>query len=135
MVPWFYFQDQPLSDEAAGAAAAGLGIGFMVVWLLVVVLMIAGMWKVFEKAGKPGWAAIIPIYNMVVLLEIAGKPAWWVVLFLIPMVNFIVAIIAFMALAKKFGKGAGFAIGLLLLPPVFYPMLGFGDAQYNPNAV
>ena len=129
----FLFQDQPI-DAGGSAAAAGLGIGFMLVWLAVVVLMIAGMWKVFVKAGKPGWAAIIPIYNVVVLCEIAGKPAWWVVLFFIPFVNFIVAIILSLAVAKKFGKGAGYGIGLALLSPVFYPMLGFGDAQYDPNA-
>ena len=129
---WFMFQEQ--TDAAANAAAAGLGIGFMLVWLLIVVLMIAGMWKVFQKAGKPGWAAIVPIYNIIVLLEIAGKPAWWVVLFLIPFVNFIIAIMLGISVAAKFGKGTGYGLGLALLGPVFYPMLGFGDAQYNPNA-
>jgi uncharacterized membrane protein YecN with MAPEG domain len=135
MVAWFFFQDQPVTDPAANAAAAGLGIGMIVVWLVLVVLMIAGMWKMFEKAGKPGWAAIIPIYNIIVLLEISGKPAWWVILFFIPLVNFVVVIIAYLALAKKFGKGAGYAFGLLLLPPVFLPMLGFGDSRYDANAV
>lgn len=131
MVSWFLFQDQPVND-VSGGAAAGFGLGFMLVWLLLVVLVIAGMWKMFVKAGKPGWAAIIPIYNMLVLLEIAGKPAWWVILFFIPVVNLVVAIIAYLALAAKFGKGAGYAIGLLILPPVFFPMLGFGDSQYQP---
>lgn len=130
MVSWFLFQDQPVND-ISGGAAAGLGIGMMLVWLLVVLLMIAGMWKMFVKAGKPGWAAIIPIYNIVVLLEIAGKPAWWVILFFVPVVNLVVAVIAYMALAAKFGKGAGYAFGLLILPPVFYPMLGFGDSRYQ----
>lgn len=130
----FFFQEQPIPDAAGGAAAAGLGIGFMVVWLAIVLLMIASMWKVFVKAGKPGWAAIIPIYNFVVLCEIAGKPAWWVVLMFIPVVNFIVIIILSIALAKKFGKGTGYGLGLALLSPIFYPMLGFGDARYDPNA-
>lgn len=129
---WFMFQEQ--TDAATNAAAAGLGIGMMLVWLLIVVLMIAGMWKVFQKAGKPGWAAIVPIYNIIVLLEIAGKPAWWVILFIIPFVNFIIAIMLGISVAAKFGKGAGYGVGLALLSPVFYPMLGFGDAQYNPNA-
>ena len=106
----------------------------MIVWLAVVVLMIAGMWKVFVKAGKPGWAAIIPIYNIVVLCEIAGKPAWWVVLFFIPVVNLVVAIILSLAVAKKFGKGTGYGLGLAFLSPIFYPMLGFGDSRYDPNA-
>ena len=130
----FFFQDQPLTDTG-GAAAAGLGIGFTIVWLAIVLLAIAGMWKVFVKAGKPGWAAIIPIYNFVVLCEIAGKPAWWVVLMFIPVVNFIILIILSIAIAKKFGKGAGYGLGLAFLSPIFYPMLGFGDAQYDPNAV
>jgi hypothetical protein len=124
-------QEEP---QIPSGAAAGMGIGMMVVWLVVVVLMIAGMWKVFEKAGKPGWAAIVPIYNLIVLLEIAGKPVWWVILMLIPFVNLIVAILVLVAVAKNFGKGVGFAIGLLLLPMVFYPMLGWGDAQYHPQA-
>ncbi len=129
----FLFQDQPIPD-VGGGAAAGLGMGFMLIWLAVVVLMIAGMWKVFVKAGKPGWAAIIPIYNVVVLCEIAGKPAWWVVLFFIPFVNFVVAIILSIAVAKKFGKGTGYGLGLAFLSPIFYPMLGFSDARYDPNA-
>ena len=131
---WFQFQDAPVTDTVGGAAAAGMGIGFMVVWFAIVILMVASMWKVFVKAGKPGWAAIIPIYNLVVLLEIAGKPAWWVILFLIPVVNFVMLIIVSLALARRFGKGAGYGLGLAFLGVVFYPMLGFGDAQYDRNA-
>jgi hypothetical protein len=86
---------------------------------------------VFTKAGKPGWAAIVPIYNLVVLLEIAGKPLWWIVLFLIPLVNIIMCIIVSIAVAKNFGKSAGFGVGLGLLGFIFYPILGFGDAQYQ----
>ena len=129
----FFFQDQPIGDAGSGAAGAGLGI-FAIVYLAVIVLMIAGMWKVFVKAGKPGWAAIIPIYNMVVLCEIAGKPAWWVILFFIPFVNLIMFIIVSLAIAAKFGKGAGYGIGLALLSFIFYPLLGFSDARYDPNA-
>lgn len=128
-----FFQEQPVSD-AGGAAAAGLGIGFMVLWLAIAVLMVAAMWKVFVKAGRPGWAALIPIYNLVVLLEIAGKPVWWFVLFLIPFVNFVVIIMLAISLAKKFGKGVGYGLGLAFLGVVFLPMLGFGDSQYDPHA-
>jgi len=134
MVPRFFFQDPPMTDEAAGAAAAGLGIGITIVYLIILVLMIAGMWKVFVKAGKPGWAAIIPIYNLIVLLEIAGRPLWWFILLIIPFVNFIVLILVNIDISRKFGKGVGFAIGMLFLPFVFWPMLGFGDAQYNAAA-
>ncbi len=101
--------------------------------LAILVVMIAAMWKVFEKAGEPGWAAIIPIYNILVLIKIAGKPMWWVILFLIPLVNFIVAIITMIALARNFGKGTGFALGLTFLGIIFFPMLAWGDATYHPQ--
>ena len=95
------------------------------------VLIIASMWKLYEKAGKPGWAAIVPIYNLIVLLEIVGKPVWWIVLFLIPFVNFLVIIYVFILLAKSFGKGTGFGILMFILPFIFIPMLAFGDSQYQ----
>ncbi len=108
-----------------------MGIGFMVVTFAIALLMIASMWKIFVKAGKPGWAAIIPIYNLIVMLEIINKPIWWVLLFLIPCVNFIAAILVAMEMAKVFGKGAGFGLGLAFLPFIFYPILGFSDAKYQ----
>lgn len=129
----FMFQEQPLSD-AGGAAAAGVGMGFMLVSLLILFLWVAGLWKIFVKAGKPGWAAIVPVYNFFVLAEISGKPAWWGILFFVPFVNFIIGIIVGIALAKKFGKGAGYGLGLAFLSPIFYPLLGFGDSRYDPNA-
>jgi Family of unknown function (DUF5684) len=118
---------------SSGGGIAGLLAGgvFSLIWLAVVVLMIASMWKIFTKAGKPGWAAIVPIYNIIVLLEIVGKPIWWIVLFLIPCVNFVAVILLALALAKSFGKETGFAIGMIVLPFIFYPMLGFGDASYR----
>src|ERR1700722_3077522 len=100
-------------------------------FIVVVVVSIAGLWKTFEKAGKPGWAAIVPIYNMIVLLEIAGKPIWWILLLFIPCVNIVVLVLVCIDLAKNFGQGAGFGIGLWLLPFIFYPMLGFGSAKYQ----
>jgi hypothetical protein len=115
--------------QSEDAAAAG-GAGGSIVGLLVAILVIAGMWKVFTKAGKPGWAAIIPIYNLVVLLQIAGKPLWWLLLFFIPVVNIIVAAMIWIGVAKAFGKGTGFALGLLFLSPIFVPILGFSDAKY-----
>ncbi len=110
------------------------GQGFPIVLILLdivlIVLMIASMWKVFTKAGKPGWAAIVPFYNIIVLLEIVGRPWWWLLLMFVPLLNFVIAIIVYIDLAKSFGKGAGFAIGLLLLPFIFFPILAFGDAEY-----
>jgi len=108
-----------------------IGLFFLALELAILVAIIAGFWKVFVKAGKPGWAAIIPIYNVVVLLEIAGKPIWWVILFLIPLVNIVMAIIVSIAVARCFGKSDAFGIGLGLLGFIFYPILGFGDAQYQ----
>ena len=107
-----------------------IGIVGMLIGLAFIVLMIASVWKVFTKAGQPGWAAIIPIYNVIVLLKIIGKPWWWILGFLIPFVNFIVMILMAVGLAKVFGKGIGFAIGLILLSFIFYPILAFGDATY-----
>ena len=85
----------------------------------------------FEKAGQPGWASIVPIYNLVVLLQIVNKPIWWIVLLLIPLINIVILIMVSIALAEKFGKGGGFAVGMVFLPFVFYPMLGFGDERFQ----
>lgn len=99
--------------------------------LAILVVMIVALWKIFEKAGKPGWASLIPFYNIFVMLEIAGKPGWWLILFLIPLLNFIMLIIVTIAFAAKFGKSGGFAAGLILLPFIFYPILAFSDASYQ----
>jgi hypothetical protein len=122
------FLAQSDSDTSARAAGAG-GAAGGIIGLIVGVLMIAGMWKIFSKAGKPGWAAIVPFYNYVVLCQVAGRPGWWFFLLLICLPIFFI-IICF-DLAKRFGQGAGFAIGLILLPFVFFPVLGFGSAQYQ----
>lgn len=106
----------------------------LIIMLAVGILMIASMWVLFTKANEPGWAAIVPIYNIVVLLKIAGKPVWWLVLFLIPFVSFIAAILVYISFAKSYGKGAGFGIGMILLPFVFFPMLAFSDAKYQGPA-
>ncbi|MFN6015719.1 MAG: DUF5684 domain-containing protein [Flavobacteriales bacterium] len=102
----------------------------LIIYVAVVVLMIASVWTVFTKAEKPGWAAIVPIYNLVILLEIVQKPVWWILLLLIPIVNFIILIIIYLELAKVFGKSSGFGVGLIFLGIIFLPLLAFGDAQY-----
>jgi ABC-type transport system involved in cytochrome c biogenesis permease component len=109
-----------------------IGVVPVLIGLGVAVFMIASMWKIFTKAGKPGWASIIPIYNTIVMLEIARKPVWWIVLFLIPGVSLIMMIITMAALANNFGKGSGFVLGMIFLPVIFFPILGFGSAQYIP---
>jgi hypothetical protein len=103
---------------------------FGLIWLAVFVFEIAAFWKVFEKAGQPGWACIIPIYNLIVMLKISGKPLWWIIMFIIPGVNVVFLVWMTNMLSKSFGKDEGFTVGLLLLGFVFYPILGFGDARY-----
>lgn len=106
-------------------------IGAYIVFVLIVTaILIVSQWIIYTKAGKPGWACLIPIYNIIVLLEIIGKPWWWLILMLIPFVNFIIAIWMTNLLSKSFGKGAGFTLGLLFLPVIFYPILAFSSAKY-----
>jgi hypothetical protein len=104
------------------------------IYIVVLALMIVSMWKVFTKAGKPGWASIIPIYNIIVLLEIVGKPWWWLLLMLIPVVNIILVIWMLNLLSLSFGKEVGFTIGLIFLSFIFIPILGLGDAKYKGAA-
>ncbi len=105
-----------------------------VVYLAFLVLVAVGLWKSFSKAGLPGWGVLIPFYNLYLLMKLAGRPGWWLILLLIPVVNVVIAIITSMDIARRFGKGAGFGVGLFFLPFIFYPMLGFGDAQYGGGA-
>lgn len=121
-----------MNDEAVGSCA-GMGVGGVVmtiIWLAFAILMIVATWKVFVKAGWPGWAVLIPIYNTYVFLKIAGKPGWWLIWFFIPLLNLVFGIIATVAFAQSFGKGTGFAVGLIFLPIIFIPILAFGEAQY-----
>ncbi|MDW7695893.1 DUF5684 domain-containing protein [Flammeovirgaceae bacterium SG7u.111] len=104
------------------------------IFLAIVVLAIASNWVIYQKAGKPGWASIVPIYSTVVLLEIVGKPVWWFFLLFIPGVNIIFAVWTLNLLSKSFGKDEGFTVGLILLSLVFYPILAFGDAKYQGPA-
>jgi hypothetical protein len=117
------------SGSVAAAYAAIFGV-LLIPMLIISVVMIISYWKIFEKAGKPGWAAIIPIYNLIILLEIVGKPVWWIIMFLIPCVNFIFLVWTVNLLSKSFGQSEGFTVGLLLLGIVFYPILAFGNYRY-----
>lgn len=119
---------EPGAAEAVGGFVAGL------LYLGFIVVLIVALWKIFTKAGKPGWASIVPFYNIIVLLEIVGRPLWWFVMLLIPLVNIVFAFLLAIDLAKSFGKGIGFAMGLIFLSPIFYPILGFGGARYQGPA-
>ena len=105
-----------------------------VIMLGLAILLIIANWRIYEKAGKPGWASIIPIYSTIVLLDIVGKPVWWLLLMFIPVVNIVFAIWMTNLLSKSFGLDEGFTVGLILLPMIFYPVLGFGPYKYNGPA-
>lgn len=105
----------------------------MIITLIIGVITIIANWKVFTKAGKPGWTSLIPFYNMYQLFEVAGMNGWMFLLLLIPFVNFIIIIMLNINLAKAFGKDTGFAIGLILLNPIFMLILAFSDATYIGN--
>jgi len=124
--------EDKLIEYSQGKAPGPL---FWIFYLAFTILMIAAWWKIFTKAGHPGWAAIIPIYNWIVWCNIVGRPWWWILLMLIPCVNLIILIILIIDLAKSFGKGVGFGIGLLLLAVIFFPILGFGSATYQGQSV
>ena len=136
-----------MSALMLGANGGAVGI-LVIIYIAVIVLEIAALWKVFVKAGQPGWAAIIPIYNLYILLKIIGRPGWWILLFLLGIIPFVgwiavlvIGIIIAIDLAKSFAKSSGFAVGLFLLNFIFIPILGFGEAQYvgpaasNPRAM
>ena len=98
-----------MDDVGTGAGA----VIYVIFAIVVAVLTIVGMWMIFSKAGRPGWAAIIPFFNMYTLLKVVGRPGWWLILYFIPLVNIVIEIIVFLNLAKSFGKGGGFAVGLI----------------------
>jgi hypothetical protein len=114
--------------DIAGLIAGLAGMMFIV--MLPMLVMIIAVWKVFTKAGKPGWAIFIPIYSNIVMLEIIGQPWTRLLWYFIPFYGLYLAIVDLNALSKSFGKDAGFTVGLILLGPIFWCILGFGGAQY-----
>lgn len=121
---------EPSSSAFLGILLA-LIIPIIIIGITVTVIEVIGAWFMFEKAGEPGWAAIIPIYNYLIGIKIAGKPWWYILLMLIPVVNLVVYIIILDGLAKSFGKTSGFTVGLFFLRFIFIPILGFGQAVYT----
>jgi len=122
---------QPAALLMQEQGGRGPSLIISLIYLVIAIVMIVAVWKVFTKADKPGWASIIPIYNWIVMLQVIGRPWWWIILLLIPFVNIIIHIMVMLELAKVFGKGTGFGIGLILVSPVFIAILGFGDAEYQ----
>ena len=121
------------SSGLTGAIAA-MGLFFWILSMALGILKIVSLWKIFKKAGKPGWASIVPIYNIYIMCEIAEKEWWYILLLCVPFVNIYAIIVLYNGMAKKFGKGGGFVVGMILLPVVFFPMLAFGkDATVVNN--
>lgn len=116
-------------DVDGGSAAV-----LIVVYVAIAVFYLASFWKVYTKAGQPGWAAVIPIYNFIILMKIIGRPWWWILLFLVPIVNIVVLFIVYIDLAKSFGRSTGFGVGLALLGIIFLPILAWGPATYQGPA-
>jgi hypothetical protein len=118
------------NSEAGAAVAGAFFLVMLLVSLLIAVATIAGMWKTFSKAGEPGWAAIIPIYNVYVMTQIGDNEWWWLLLLLVPIVNLYAQYKIFKGVSEAFGQGLGITLGLFFLPFVFFPILGFGDFEY-----
>ena len=115
-------------------ALAAMGLFFWVLSMALSILMIISLWKIFKKAGKPGWASIIPIYNIYIMCEIAEKEWWYVLLSCVPFANIYAMVVLYNGMAKRFGKSGGFVAGMILLPVIFFPMLAFGkDAAIVNN--
>lgn len=125
-----------LQDDNAEVAYANLLHQFSgYLQFLILAVLVVAAWKLLEKAGKPGFVFLIPIYNAAVLIQIAGRPLWWILLLLIPLVNIPFLLLIAVSLAKRFGKSWAFGVGLFVFPPIFGSILAFGKAQYQPNAV
>lgn len=126
MLHALFLLDATSTSTSSGVGSViGLGIG-----LGIAVFYLAAFWAIYAKAGKPGWACIIPVYSNIVLLQICGRPWWWFLLMFIPIVNIVLGFIVLYDLSKSFGRGAGFLLGLIFLGIIFYPILGFGGSRY-----
>ncbi len=130
-----YDIESTVGSSYSNAIAASMAVisVIMIIFFIIGVITIIANWKVFTKAGKPGWTSLIPFYNMYQLFEVAGMNGWMFLLLLIPFVNFIIIIMLNINLAKVFGKDTGFAIGLILFNPIFMLILAFSDATYIGN--
>lgn len=125
--------EQEMVGVGGDAASQGLHF-FAYVVPLIVVAIIAAHWKIFTKANKPGWASLVPIYNIFVTLKVVQKPGWWTILMFIPIINIFVGIYIVYLLAQVFGRGIGFTLGLIFLPFIFLPILAFGKSTYQPSS-
>jgi hypothetical protein len=116
----------PLQNSGNGG-----GILLLMIYLGILLAYVVGKWKTFNKAGYPGWAAIVPIYNLYVRVKIGGHSGWWVLLFFVPLVNILIVARVNVDIAKRFGKDVAYGLGLTFLPFIFFLSLGLGDATYE----
>ena len=120
-----------MSESDVGALIAGtVGLICALVSVVIAVILIISMWKIYSKAGQPGWTSLIPIVNLYFLMKVAGRPGWMFILFFIPFVNFVMVILVNLDVAKAFGKSVLFALGMLFLGVIFWPVLAFGKSEY-----
>ena len=120
-----------LVDPTTNSAADGGILGTMLLLIGAVYLFfLVATWKLYFKAGRPGWASLIPIYTTVVFCRICGRSGWLTLALMIPGVNVVISIMLSVDLARVFGRGTGFALGLIFLSPIFFPILAFGSSRY-----
>lgn len=132
-----YGYDYDLYDYGAVSMQPQSGaplVILMIISLLLSILLIVSMWKIYKKAGKPGWAAIVPVYNIIVLLEIAELPLWYIALFLVPFANIYAMFKIYIELAHKFGKSTGFGVASVFFSVVCFPILAFNKNIVYKNA-
>lgn len=126
-----YYRTTSYTTSTVDTAALGAVLGiYALIMVIVAIIMIVSYWKIFTKAGKPGWASLIPFYNLYTMFEVAGMSGWMFLLLLVPVANVVVMIMMSINLAKAFGKTGGFVVGLILLGVIFFPILAFGNAKY-----
>ena len=122
-------------SNTSSGLGAGAGIAFFLISVGVYLFFGYCYGRIFQKAGRPLWEGFVPIYNYYVTLKIVGRPGWWLILYIIPIVNIVITVIVYYDLARSFGKGVGFTLGLFLLWFIFLPILAFSDARYvGPSA-
>lgn len=117
-------------NEAALAGIMGAYTVMMIIAIIVSIISIIALWKIFSKAGEPGWAAIVPFYNNYVLFKITMGNGWLFLLMFVPLVNIVMSFMVIFKLAKVFGHGIGFGFGLLFLQVIFLLILAFGSSEY-----
>lgn len=118
----------------ADRPGAAISSGMLLLILVVALFLIVAMWRTFERAGEPGWASLVPIYNLYIMTRIAGLSGWWVVAAFIPIANIVFWFVISIGIARRFNRSAGFGVGLVLLPFIFYPILAWGDDRVSAGA-